>query len=78
MDLNDGPIPKGKRIRLDAMGHDPDPIPPGATGVVTGGYGNPGDPTAQVWVEWDPPNDHRSLSLVLDQDRFTIIGDAHE
>ena len=61
-------IRPGSRIRLIAMGDDPDPIPAGATGTVlavtTGAY-------AQIDVAWD--NSSRSLSLVPGVDRFEVI-----
>jgi hypothetical protein len=62
----------GQRIRLTLMPEDPDPIPVGATGVVSrvgpGLYGR-----QQVWVDWDPPNDRRSLMLIDGVDRWEVL-----
>lgn len=58
------PLPVGTRIRLTYMPNDPDPIPPGSEGTVTGGNG------AQVYVDWD---NGRSLILIPGEDRWTVI-----
>lgn len=45
---------------------DPDPLPIGATGLVTNVVNAwPGDRRrAQLWITWDPPHEKRSLMLV--------------
>lgn len=58
------PVEKGKRIRLTHMGSDPDPIPVGSEGTVTGGNG------AQVYVDWD---NGRGLILIPGADRWQVI-----
>jgi hypothetical protein len=58
------PHPNGTRIRLLAMPQDPNPVPLGTLGTVTGGNG------AQLWVAWD---DGRSLALALDIDRYEVL-----
>lgn len=58
------PVPIGSRIELIRMGDDPDAIPPGTRGTVTGGNG------AQVYVEWDI---HRSLMLIPGVDQWRVV-----
>jgi hypothetical protein len=58
------PVPVGTRIELVRMGNDPDPIPPGSQGTVTGGNG------AQLYVDWDGG---RSLILIPGEDRWKVI-----
>ena len=58
------PVPEGTRIRLVSMGQDPDPVPPGTRGTVTGGNG------AQIWVDWD---NGRSLMLLPEHDRWEVV-----
>jgi len=58
------PVQPGQRIRLIAMGEDPDPIAPGTEGTVTGGNGS------QIWVAWD---NGRSLMLALPHDTYEVI-----
>ena len=58
------PLPVGSRIMLTSMQDDPDAIPPGATGTVTGGNG------AQMYVDWD---NGRSLILLVGIDRWQVI-----
>lgn len=58
------PVAKGARIRLGFMGDDPDPLPPGSLGTVTGGNG------AQIYVDWDSG---RSLILVVGVDRWSVV-----
>jgi len=53
----------GKRITLDHM-DDPDPIPDGATGTVTGV-----DDWGHIHVLWD---DGRKLSVIPGEDSFEI------
>lgn len=62
------PVPVGTVIQLVAMPDDPDPIPPGTQGVVTGGNG------AQMYVDWkiDPP---RSLMVSVGTDRWFKVSD---
>jgi hypothetical protein len=57
-----------QRIRLLDMPGDPDPLPVGATGTIT-----KRTPLGQVWVDWDPPNERRSLMLVEGVDRWEVI-----
>lgn len=60
------PVPKGARIELTStMTNDPDPMPVGARGTVTGGNG------AQLHVRWD---NGRTLMLLVGEDEFRIIG----
>ena len=67
---------KGDRIQLLSMGgDDPCPIPSGATGTVTRTH-DFGDGSTQVSVEWDAPNETRSLSLVCPPDRARVIAHA--
>jgi len=49
------------------MPDDPDPIPDGTQGTVTGGNGE------QVWVDWD---NGRSLILLVGHDRWKVIRNA--
>lgn len=58
------PVAVGKRIRLTRMPNDPDPIPVGSEGTVTGGNGG------QMYVDWDCG---RSLILIPGEDRWTVI-----
>lgn len=58
------PVPTGTRIRLLSMPDDPDPIPSGTEGTVTGGNG------AQMYVDWD---NGRSLILAVGIDRWTVV-----
>jgi hypothetical protein len=55
----------GDRIRLVAMSNDPDPIPPGTTGTVTGVRRR--GTWSQVDVAWE---NGRTLMLVVPPDRF--------
>ncbi len=58
------PASPGTRIRLVAMDNDPDPIPPGSEGTVSGGNG------AQMWVRWDSG---RTLMLLVGRDDWEVI-----
>jgi hypothetical protein len=58
--------PIGTRIKLLHMGKDPDPVPAGSTGTITGGS------AAQIWVKWD---NGRTLMLLPDYDTFVVIHD---
>lgn len=55
----------GKRIRLVEMLDDPDPIPTGSEGVVTGT-----DDLGHIFVDWDCG---RALHLIPGVDRYEII-----
>jgi Domain of unknown function (DUF4314) len=70
MDFFEGvnrPAPEtpGTRIRLLAMGDDPNPVPAGSEGTVFGGNG------AQLFVKWD---NGRTLILLPGTDTYTVIG----
>ena len=60
------------KIQLIEMPDDPDPIPSGATGTIVNivelSY------CSQIWVDWDPPHDHRSLMLIEGMDKYKVIG----
>jgi Domain of unknown function (DUF4314) len=58
------PVEKGARIVLVTMPHDPDPVPRGTKGTVTGGNGE------QVWVKWD---NGRTLNLAVDKDVWAVL-----
>ncbi len=65
----------GDRIRLLAMGDDPDPIAPGQTGTVVGVFtvGHGQDRWHQIDVSWD---NGRTLMLASPPDRFETISGA--
>ncbi len=65
-------VQKGDRVKMIHMPDDPDPIPAGSTGTVTGVTAGP---LGQVTVDWDSG---RSLSLVPGVDRFEVIEPAAE
>ena len=58
------PVKVGTRIELVAMPYDPDPVPVGTQGVVTGGNAE------QIWVDWD---NGRRLALVVGVDTWRTI-----
>lgn len=59
------PVEPGTRVRLThEMAEDPDPIPVGATGTVTGGNG------LQMHVRWD---NGRTLHLLPFVDRWEVV-----
>jgi hypothetical protein len=60
------------RIRLLAMPDDPAPLPMGATGTITN-VANEGTDAEQVWVDWDPPHERRTLMLIPGIDRWEVI-----
>ncbi len=60
--------PTGTKIRLISMPEDPDPVPPGSVGTVTGGGPSPWG--TQIWVKWD---NGRTLSLEVPPDVYEII-----
>lgn len=66
---------KGDLIELLSMPNDPDPIPVGTRGTVTGVNKWDGNPfmdgsRGQVYVKWE---NGRTLSLLLGIDRFKIL-----
>jgi Domain of unknown function (DUF4314) len=61
----------GTRIYLIEMPNEPDPIPSGATGTVTGRCDIPG--IEQVEVDWDSPNTHRILALIPGIDNWAVL-----
>ena len=63
-------VQKGDRVKMIHMPDDPDPIPAGSIGTVTGVTAGP---LGQVTVDWDSG---RSLSLVPGVDRFEVIEPA--
>ena len=67
------PLKSGDRIRLISMTDDPDPIPAGTTGTVTGVY--PQNGWTQVDVEWD---NGRSLMLSIPPDLVERIESAKD
>ena len=58
------PHEPGTRIELTSMVDDPDPLPAGSQGTVTGGNG------AQLYVKWD---NGRSLMLLPGFDRWKVL-----
>jgi hypothetical protein len=63
----------GKRIRLIAMPKDPDPIPLGSEGVITG-VTDIGQST-QIDVKWDSG---RTLMLCVPPDIFWVLEPAKQ
>jgi hypothetical protein len=63
---------EGDRIELILMGDDPDPLPPGATGIVEM---TPVDyqGSVQLSVKWDAPHERRGLALVSPPDVYRVI-----
>ena len=58
------PVAIGARVRVTGVQpNDPDPLPIGSTGTVTGGNGE------QVWVDWDSG---RTLILLVD-DPYEVL-----
>lgn len=69
-------VAPGSRIRLIAMGDDPDPIPVGAEGTVIDSaliQTLGADPYEQVTVAWD---NGRSLHLVCPPDQYLVLPPA--
>ena len=65
----------GKRIRLLAMPDDPNPLPIGSTGTVTGtnpviAFGGGFENFMQIFVEWD---NGRTIILSVPPDRFEVL-----
>jgi hypothetical protein len=58
----------GDRIRLVSMSDDPDPVPAGSEGIVTGIVGGT---YPQVQVDWDSG---RGLALIPGVDVWDVIG----
>ncbi len=61
------PVPVGTRIQLQSMPDDPDAVPAGALGTVTGGNG------AQMYVDWD---NGRTLILLVGIDQYRVVQNA--
>ena len=60
----------GQRIEMIQMGNDPNPIPTGTKGTITGFGPTPVKGETQVNVKWD---NGRSLSILYPEDKFKII-----
>ena len=65
------PCKAGDRIRLLHMDNDPSPLPDGATGTVRS-VTNLFD-WQQIAVNWDAPNESRTLCLIHPDDKFEVI-----
>lgn len=65
-------IKRGTRLRLIEMPNDPDAIAAGATCVVVAHVGI-GTSLEQLWVDWEPPDEHRMLNLLPGVDRYEVI-----
>lgn len=66
--MDDGTIASkliGRRIRMVEMIDDPDPIPPGTGGTVTGA-----DDAGHLFVDWD---NGRTLHVIPGIDAYNII-----
>ncbi len=65
----------GDRIRLFAMGRDPDPVLFGTIGTVVGvtRHGVGRDAWAQIDVDWE---DGRSLMLTVPPDQVEIVNEG--
>lgn len=61
--------PAGTRVEMIHMPDDPDPIPTGSLGTITGGSGT------DLWVSWDSG---RSLSLIMGVDTFRVVEESEE
>lgn len=61
----------GQHICLIEMPNDPDPIPVGATAMITNVV--PG-PLPQLWVKWEEPFEKRTLCLTQG-DRYVVLVD---
>lgn len=60
----------GNRVRITGrMPDEPDPLPVGATGIVS----RVANAAGQVWVRWEPPNETRSLMLLVGVDPFEVV-----
>lgn len=57
--------PVGTHVRLNSMSDDPQPVPPGTEGEITGC-----DDAGQLLMKW---SNGRSLSLIPGVDDFTVI-----
>lgn len=67
--LNLAKLRAGNRIKLIQMGADPDPVPPGTIGTVTGTCWLPGLEELQIHVKWD---NGRFLSCICPPDIITL------
>ena len=63
---------EGDKIRLIHMPNDPAPLPRGATGTVKMILRD----QSQAIVEWDPPNEERTLMLLPDVDEWEVVNAA--
>lgn len=63
------PVEVGKRVRVTGVQrNDPDPLPVGLEGTVTGGNGD------QIWVDWDPiPGSHKRTLILLADDPYLVL-----
>ena len=57
--------PPGTRIRLTAMPNDPNPVPAGTCGTITGA-----DDWPSLYVRWD---NARTLKVLPGIDQFTVL-----
>lgn len=57
--------PVGTRLRLISMPQEPNPVPRGTLGTVTGI-----DDLGTIHVNWD---NHSTLGIVIDVDKFEIV-----
>ena len=71
-DEHDLPV-LGARLSLVSMGDDPDPLPIGTLGTVTGHSYMPGPAggRSQIWMKWD---NGRTLSLIQGADLWAVVG----
>lgn len=74
-DVNGRPVSVGDHICVVSMPEDPDPLPAGATGVVTEIVEDTYHAKlGQLWVTWDAPHERRTLNIV-ESDQFVILVD---
>jgi hypothetical protein len=65
-------VESGDHLRLIDMPNDPAPLPSGATGTVIR-VANLGTDAEQIWMDWDPPYEGRSLMLLPGVDQYEVI-----